>query len=235
MKKFFAHPLFYGVFALLGLCGMGLQYWFLADAPGADGLLVPGHPALILTLVLLVGVLALAIWSCPHIRTPQLSVPIRSAGAALGGIFCAVAAVVLLQKGNYLSFILCVLSTISSFYILCSQLRHRKPHFASYAVFALCFMFYLISRYRVYSAEPETARYAFKILALVCTMLVFYQQAAIRAGTGRFASYHIWRSMTLFLTLTAMPSSGNPMLYLSAAMWLLVDPLPRPKAKEEGK
>ena len=44
------------------------------------------------------------------------------------------------------------------------------------------------------------------------SMLVFYQQTAIRAGTGRFASYHIWRSMTLFLTLTAIPSSGNPML-----------------------
>ena len=233
MKKFFAHPLFYCTFALLGLMGMGLQYWFFADGRDRAGLLISWHPAAIATFALLAVVLALAILSAPHIRVPQLSVPIRSAGAALGSVFCAVAAVLLLQKGNYLVFALCVLSTFSSLYILWAQATRRKPHFCAYAVFAVCFMFYLISRYRVYSAEPETARYVFKILALVCMMLVFYQQAAIRAGSGRFFSYHVWRSLTLFLSFTALPNSGNPMLYLSAAMWLLVDPLPRPKEEKK--
>ena len=79
-------------------------------------------------------------------------------------------------------------------------------------------MFYLISRYQVNSAEPETARYVFQTLALVCLMLVFYQQAAIRAGTGRFGSYHVWRSLALFLSLTAMPGSHNPMLYLAGEL-----------------
>lgn len=229
MKKILSHPLFYCIFALLGLAGMGLQYWFFASATDSQGLLISWHPAAILTFVLLAAVLALAILSAPHIRAPQLSVPIRSAGAALGSVFCAVAAGMLLQKGNYLVFGLCVLSTVSSLYILWAQTTHRKPHFSAYTVFAVCFMFYLISRYRAYSAEPEAARYVFKIMALVCMMLVFYQQAAIRAGSGRFFSYHVWRSLTLFLSFTALPTSGNPMLYLSAAMWLLVDPLPRPK------
>lgn len=229
MKRFFSHPLFYCVFALLGLFGMGLQYRFLHTAQDSYGLLVTWHPLAIATFGLLAVVLVLAIVSCPYVRAPRLSVPIRAAGAALGAVFSAVASGVLLHKGNYLSFVLCVLSTLSAVYILWAQLTRRKPHYAAYSLFAVCFMFYLISRYQVYSAEPETVRYAFKILALVCMMLVFYQQAAIQAGTGRFASYHIWRSLTLFLAFTAIPSSGNPMLYLSAAMWLLVDPLPRPR------
>ena len=232
MKKFFAHPLFYCVFALLGLAGMGLQYWFFADAPDGNQLLTSWHPAILLSFALLALVLVLAIVSRNHVRVPQLSTPIRAAGAGLGVVFSAVAAIVLLGKGKYLLFGLCLLSTFSALYILRAQISHRKPHFSAYSIFAVCFMFYLISRYRIYSAEPETSRYVFKILALICMMLVFYQQAAIRAGLGRFASYHLWRSMTLFLTFTALPSSGNPMLYLSAAMWLLVDPLPRPKEEE---
>ena len=233
MKKFFSQPLFYCIFALLGLSGMGLQYWCFQVALDSSGLLTTWHPAAILTFVLLGIVLALAIVSAPHVQAPQLSTAIRSAGAALSSVFSAVAAVLLLSKGNYLLFGLCALSTISSLYILRAQTTHRKPHFAAYTVFAVCFMFYLISRYRVYSAEPEFGRYIFKILALICMMLVFYQQAAIRAGSGRFFSYHVWRSLTLFLSFTALPTSGNPMLYLSAAMWLLADPFPRPK--EESK
>lgn len=233
MKKFFAHPLFYCVFALLGLMGMGLQYRFFAVATDESGLLITWHPAAIASFVLLGVALVLAILSRPHIQTPQLSVPIRAAGAAVAGVFSAIASFVLLHKGSHLLAILCILCTLSAFYILWAQTTRRKPHYFAYALYAVCFMFYLISRYQVYSAEPETVRYAFKILALVCMMLVFYQQSAILAGTGRFGSYHIWRSLTLFLSFTAIPSSGNPMLYLSAAVWLLVDPLPRPREEKK--
>lgn len=233
MKKFFSHPLFNYIFAVLGLGGLILQACFLGSAEDAKGLLTAWHPAHVITYLLLVATAVLAFLSAPYVRTPNLPTPVRCVGAALGSVFCAIAAGVLLRNGNHLSFGLCLLSTISAVYILWAQTTRRKPHFIAYCAFAVCFMFYLISRYRAYSAEPETARYVFKILALICMMLVFYQQAAIRAGTGRFRSYHFWRSMTLFLALTAIPSAGNPMLYLFAAIWLLVDPLPRPTPRGE--
>lgn len=232
MKKFFSHPLFYCIFALLGLAGMGLQSWYLKTAPDTTGLLTDGHPGGWLTFLLLGLVLVLTVASIKHIQTPRLSPAIRSVGAAMTAGFTAIAAGVLLTRKNYLVFGLCVLSAISALYILWAQTTRRKPHYGAYSLFAVCFMFYLISRYQVNSAEPETARYVFQTLALVCLMLVFYQQAAIRAGTGRFGSYHVWRSLALFLSLTAMPGSHNPMLYLAGAMWLLTDPLPRPKAGE---
>ena len=234
MKKLFSHPLFYGIFATLGLAGMGLQFWFFQSAEDSKGLFTGYHPASFATFALLALTVVLTVLSAPHIRTPQLSPIIRSVGAALSSVFTAIAAGVLLYRGNILLFGLCALSTISAVYILWAQTTGRKPHYSAYSVFAVCFMFYLISRYQAYSAEPETARYVFKILALVCMMLVFYQQAAIRAGTGRFRSYHFWRSMTLFLSLTAVPASGNPMLYLAAAIWLMADPLPRPVPKGDA-
>lgn len=229
MKKFFSHPLFYCIFALLGVAGMGLQSWYLKAAPDEKGLLIPGHPGIWLTFALLGVVLVLTFASMKYIQAPRLSPAIRSVGAAMTAGFTAIAAGVLLSRKNYLLFGLCALSAISALYILWAQTTRRKPHYTAYGLFAVCFMFYLISRYQVNSAEPETARYVFQILALVCLMLVFYQQAAIRAGTGRFGSYHVWRSLALFLSLTAMPGSHNPMLYLAGAVWLLVDPLPRPK------
>lgn len=233
MKKLFSHPFFYCIFAALGLAAMGLQFWFFQSAPDSKGLLTGWHPANLATYALLVLAVVLTCMSGQYIRAPRLSSIIRSVGAALSCVFTAIAAGVLLYRGNFLLFGLCALSTVSAVYILWAQTAGRKPHYGAYSVFAVCFMFYLISRYQVYSAEPETARYVFKILALVCMMLVFYQQAAIRAGTGRFRSYHFWRSLTLFLSFAAIPASGNPMLYLAAAIWLLVDPLPQSRGDTE--
>ena len=233
MKKFFSHPLFYCIFALLGLVGMGLQSWYLKTAPDSTGLLVPGHPGLWLTFALLGLVLVLTVASMKHIRAPKLSTAMRSVGAGLTAVFTAIAAGVLFSRQNYLLFGLCALSAISSLYILWAQTTGRTPHYTAYGLFAVCFMFYLISRYRVWSAEPETVRYLFQLLALVCAMLVFYQKAALRARTGKFATYHFWHSMTLMLCLTAVPTAGNPSLYLAAAIWMTLDSSPRRKETQE--
>lgn len=228
MKKIFSHPLFYYIFAVLGLGGMGLQFWYLRVAEDSKGLLDPWHPAAIATYVLLAVSLVLTFVTARYAHSPRIPIPARAAGAALAAVFTAIATGIFLYRESYLLFPLCALATVSAVYILWAYTTGRKPHYIAYGLFAVCFMFYLISRYQVCSAEPEIARYVFKILALVCMMMVFYQQAAIRAGTGRFRSYYFWRGMTLFLSLTAVPSSGNPTLYLAAVAWLLLDPAPLP-------
>ena len=50
MKKLFSHPLFYCIFAVLGLAGMALQFWFFSIAPDSRGLMPAGHISGILTL-----------------------------------------------------------------------------------------------------------------------------------------------------------------------------------------
>lgn len=228
MKKIFSHPIFYYSFFFLGLGAMGLQIWYRELGVDGKGLLIPGHPAATATYVLLACVLVLNLVSGAYACTPQFSPAVRAGGAALAAVFTAIAAGVFAYKESYLLFILCVLTTVCAVYILWAYSSGKQPRYTAYSLFALCFMFYLISRYQAWSAEPEIARYVFKILALVCMMMAFYQQAAIRAGRGRFRSYYFWHGMTLFLSLTAVPSSGNPALYLAAATWLLVDPAIQP-------
>ena len=227
MKKLFSHPLFYYIFALLGLGGMGLQFWYLQGGEDAKGLLTPWHPGEIGTYILLILALALTFASYRHAHSPKVPAKIRSVGAGLAALFTAVAAGNFAGEQRYWMFMLSVLATVSALYILWAHSKNRKPHYFSYSIFAICFMFYLLSRYQAYSAEPEITRYVFKILALVSMMMVFYQQAAIRAGTGHFHTYFFWRGMTLFLSLTAIPSAETPALYLSVALWLMLDPAPR--------
>lgn len=227
MKKIFSHPLFYYVFALLGLGGMGLQFWYFGSGEDAKGLLMPWHPGKIGTYILLALALVLTFASYRHVHRPKVPGRVRAIGAALAAVFTAIASGRFASQQRYLLFALCVSAAISALYILWAHTKNRRPHFIAYSIFAICFMFYLLSRYQAYSAEPEISRYVFKILALVSMMMVFYQQAAIRAGTGRFRSYFFWRGMMLFLSLTAIPSAEAPALYLSAAVWLMVDPAPR--------
>lgn len=232
MKKIFAHPLFYYIFAVLGLGGMTLQFWYLRTGEDSKGLLDPWHPAIVITYLLLGLALVLTFLSYRHVHRPKVPARVRALGAGLAALLTAVSSGIFAYRQSYLLFILCVLATVSALYILQAHTKGNKPHYMAYSVFALCFMFYLISRYQACSAEPEIARYVFQILALVCMMMVFYQQAAIRAGTGRFRSYYFWRGMTLFLSLTAVPSAANPALYLAVALWLLVDPAPPAKPKD---
>lgn len=235
MKKLFSHPLFYYTFVLLGILGCALQVWFCSIEPDAEGLLPQGHISTTLTLVVTVLTAVLAVLSTPYVQTPHHPVAVRAAGAFAAAGFMGIAAFVLLARGNLLSGILSALAAVGSVYVGMCRVRRQRVHYCAYALFALCFMFYLISCYRVWSAEPETVRYLFKLLALVCAMLVFYQKAALHARTGRFATYHFWRCMTLMLCLTAIPSATSPTLYLAAAVWMILDSSPRPRRKETPK
>lgn len=233
MKKLFSHPLFYNVFLLLGLLGMGAQFWFAGVKPDAAGLLPEQHPATVITIVLTVITALLAVLTTPFIQMPRHSAIVRAVGGFAAGGFMLISAILQLVQGDVTSGVLALLAAMGSVYVGICRMRKAQVHYTAYALFALCFMVYLISSYRVWSAEPETVRYLFQLLALVCSMLVFYQKAALRAHTGKFATYHFWHCMTLMLCLTAAPTATNPTLYLAAAIWMILDSSPRRKEAQE--
>lgn len=232
MKKLFSHPKFYHVFLLLGLLGMAAQFWFASAKPDAAGLLPQTHPATVITIVLVAITALLAVLTTPFVQMPHHPVILRAVGAGAAAVLMVISTVVLFVRGELVSGILAALAALGSVYVAWCRSKKQKVHFGVYALFALCFMVYLISCYRIWSAEPEIARYVFRLLALVCAMLVFYQKAALHARVGKFATYHFWRCMTLMLCLTAVPSAVNPALYLAAAVWMILDSSPRPHRKE---
>ena len=233
MKKFFSHPLFYCIFAALGLVGMALQFWFFSIAPDSRGLMPARHISGILTALVMAAALALLLLSRRHIQFPRNPLLVRIVGAVLAAIFTGISAGVMFSQSHRLTGILAALAAAGCLYVVWARLRSQRVFYGVYAVFALCYMFYLISRYRDWSAEPETFRYLYQLLALVCMMLVFYQKAALQLHTGRFTSYHMWHGLATVLSLTAVPSAANPMLYLAGAIWLILDPSPRPHLRAD--
>lgn len=230
MKKFCSHPLFYCLFAALGLVGMGLQWWLLGSA-NEKGMLQPWHTATVVTALLTALAAVLALVSTPHIHVPVVPSVLQILGISAAAVFLAVESVILLLDGVWLAGALAVAASAGSMYVLYCRLGKKEEHYWVYGLFALCFVFYLISRYRTWSCEPETPRFAFQLLALICMMLAFYQMAAVHARTGRFLSYHFWRSMALMLSFTAIPFASNPWLFVAAALWLLLTPVSPPKRK----
>lgn len=233
MKKLFSHPLFHYAFAVLGLLGMALQFWFFSAAPDDRGLRPVWHPATILTFLIIAVTVVLIFLSRRHATFPKHPVLVRVMGAVLAAVFTGISAWNMLLQHNHLAGILAVLAAAGSVYVVWARLSKQRVFYGVYAIFALCYMFYLISRYRDWSAEPETLLYIFQLLALVCMMLVFYQKAALHAHTGRFASYHLWHNLATVLSLIAVPSAASPMLYLAGAIWLILDPPPRSAHREK--
>ena len=232
MKKFCSHPLFYCLFASLGLAGMGCQWWLLGSA-NEKGMLPSWHPATVITMVLVALAAVLALVSTPHIRVPAVPSKLQIFGLCAAAAFFAVEAVVLLLDGVWLAGALAVAASAGSVYVLSCRLSKKEEHYWVYGLFALCFVFYLISRYTTWSCEPEMPRFAYQLLGLICMMLAFYQMAAVHAKTGRFLSYHFWRSMALMLSFTAIPSASNPWLFVAAALWLLLSPVSPPRRKHQ--
>jgi len=231
MKKLFSHPLFYISFILLAILSCSLQVWFFSIRPDAAGLLPQGHIATWLTFGVLAFTAVLAILTTPYMQVPNLPIKGRIVGAFTAAAFMAVSAVLIFARGDVLCGILAILAAGGSVYVGLCRIRRQKVHYIAYALFAVCFMFYLISRYRVWSAEPETVRCIFQLLALVCAMLVFYQNAALHARTGRFSTYHFFRCVTFVLCITAIPGAYDPFLYLAAAIWMMLAASPRKKEK----
>jgi hypothetical protein len=236
MKKLFSHPLFYACFTLLGVMAMALQFWFCSIPTDEAGLLPVWHVSTTLTITVVLLGAVLALMSTPHIRIPQHPALVRAVGAALAAVLTVISAVVLLGRKDVLTGVLALLAGLGSVYVALCRLKKWQVHYSVYALFALCFMFYLISCYRGWSAEPETVRYLFPLLALVCAMLVFYQKAAFSARIGNFSSYHFWRCTTLVLSLAAIPTSKTPLLYLTAALWMALDSAqPQKKSASQPK
>lgn len=227
MKKLFSEPLFFIAFILLAIAGCALQVWYFSIPADAAGLLPAGHISTYATVGVLVVTAVLAILATPHMQVYNMSATVRCVGAFAAAGFMAVSAVLIFLRGDLFCGALAAIAALGSVYVGLCRLRRGKVHYTAYALFAVCFMFYLITRYRVWSAEPETARYLFQLLALVCAMLVFYQKAALHARTGKSLSYHFWRCMTFVLCMTAIPGSTDPCLYLGAAIWMLLASSPR--------
>lgn len=99
----------------------------------------------------------------------------------------------------------------------------RKPFFGIHAAVCLFLLLYLISRYQIWSGNPQLQDYVFQLLALVSLTLFCYQQAAFDADMGNRKWLLATGLLAVLLCCAAVYGSEASGLYLCGAVWAVTN------------
>lgn len=99
------------------------------------------------------------------------------------------------------------------------QSRNQKPYFLLPVAVCLFFAFLLISRYRMWSGNPQFQTHMFDLGACLVLMLYAYHQAAACLNMSSHRAQMVLGCLASFFCLAALPHSQMPMLYLCSAVW----------------
>ena len=112
------------------------------------------------------------------------------------------------------------------------QGRRKKPYFLLSVAVCIFFAFQLISRYRLWSGNPQFQDYAFSMGASLLLMLYAYHQAAASLGMSTDRARTVLGALAGFFCLAALPHTQAPFLYLRGALWTLIGLWTLPESEE---
>lgn len=222
------------IFTLLcGGIGILLRLWQYGTGLGEDGLLLVGHPAGILVLVLSAAVAGVLIWFTRDFAgTAKYSCqfPVSTLGAA-GAFISAVgllltATAELVRQDSPFALLTGVLGIATAaalaFTGLC-RLKGLRPNSAFHTVVCLYFVLRLISRYQTWSSDPQLHDYCFQLLATVCAMLFSYHRAALDMKAEKRRHLVILGLLGSYFSCLATVQSEAILLYVGLAAWMITN------------
>lgn len=231
-----------------GLLGAALRLWQILRGEDAEGLLITGHPAGVLQLVLLAAViLLLAFYTRGVGKEPGYSrnFPASVAGA-LGTVFGAVgifatAVWQILSKDaivlDYISALMGILAGPALILAAKSRLEGKKVTYLSHVPTCLFLALWLFTRCRIWGAEPEIWRFFPDLAAMLTLLLAVYHLTTFDVNLGERKTYLFWALLASYCCIAAIPGSENKLLLLSGAVWMLTNlcalRLRRKKAAQE--
>ena len=119
-----------------------------------------------------------------------------------------------------------------------SQSKGKKPFLPVYALVCLFLALHMVSRYQVWSGDPQVMDWVFSLLATVGLTLCAYQLAALCADLGHRRTFLAESGLTVFFCCAALPGNDALWLYLGGLVWMFtalwsVTPV-LPAGQEEG-
>lgn len=226
---------------LAGAVAFGLREWLFRGGMDEKGLIIPAHPARLLSWAL-AAVVCVVIFVLAQRQTlvcppPESILPARApAGAgriaaAMGILFSAVQS--LRTGAEPFACTAAIVGMIAAGCLLVGLFRQcsaeRQSVFS--AVLTLYFLLRLLSQYRMWSWTTQLEVYAFPLLATVMLLLAAYNRAALFSGLDRRRSFVFFSQAALYFSIPAM-DSRSAFFYGAMAVWLALDGLP---AAPEGK
>lgn len=215
----------------LGAGGLGLALRAVLYATGTDdkGLLVTGHWAGIAMWILTVLVAAALYFSTKSIQGPSgyrdaypVSYPagLGALGLSLGILVTTVSDLSDPPSAvELIVWILGALSVVALAAICLCRLSGAKPIFLLHGVVCIYFAMRMVSRYRLWSSNPQIADYAFYLGAYVALMLTAYHHAAFDEGMGKHRSLWLLSLAAVYLCCLSLKGNQDTVLLLTAGVW----------------
>lgn len=217
---------------LFGIAALAMRKALYATAVDVKGLLVRNQPLGIALTVLTLGVLiriALAVRKKDgnlYETRPSANLP-----AALGSAAAAAGILVTVRTGT----VIMGSSMESAWYGLgltaaaclllagIARLFGKKPLFLLHVAVCLFFVVHIVTRYQLWSANPQLQDYVFALLGAMALMFFGFYTAAGEADCGDERIRLGMGLAAVYLCLAELARSSCPALYLGGAIWVLTD------------
>ena len=99
----------------------------------------------------------------------------------------------------------------------------KKPFFGVHGALSVFLLLHLISRYQLWSGNPQLQDYVFELLAFVALILFSYHCTAFEADMGSRRMQLATGLLTILLCGAAIPYSDFPNLYICGLIWAATD------------
>ena len=231
------------------LIGLYLQLWLQRAGFDEKGLLLPGHPATVTSMILMALVFAGA-WLCLRPLTGEGFYEDLQPASPLAAIGCLAAAgaaglegLRLLQnRADILDTLIGVLGVIGT---LCMgiaawlRLKGKRPPVYLHGSLCLFLLLYLVNSYRTWNTQTQSLQFLFPLLALAFLGLTAYHRAALDGDAGNRRHFTFFQTGTVFLCGCAAPT-GNRAFFLLLALWAVtascnLTPIPQPNPMQLPK
>lgn len=215
-----------------GTAAFGLRKCLYAFAVDQRGLLISGHPLSFALWAVVAAAAAFLLW---QVRKTEGSNTYETAFAPsrLSAGACAFLAGSLLVTvlnhtpalGNVAAAwkVLGFLSAPAVMWAGICRSKGRKPFFGVHGLLCLFLLIHMVSRYQVWSSNPQLQDYIFELLAAVALTLFSYHCAAFEADMGSRRMYLATGLLAVLLCAAALSGTGTPGLYLGGLVWAFAD------------
>lgn len=230
MKKFSDSRKLSVMMLFFGFAAFLLRTALYAAAVDVKGLLMRGHPLEIVLMVLTAAVLLLVAWV---VRKQETVLPADAGNlsAAVGNVAAGAGILATVLTGqpvmnNYLGIAWRYLGFAAPVCLVlagAARVVGKRPFFLLHVVSCLFFLLHIITRYQLWSAQPQMQNYVFALLGAAALMFFGFYTAAgeadcgnpqMRLGMGLAAGY---------LCMAELARSSGPALYLGGILWVLTE------------
>ena len=232
MKKYLKPDSLPFLTVLLGALLMLCRVVLLLTGVDRKGLFITGHFADVLSYILLCAG-AVLIYLC--LRSVAGTGRMRNLfpASASGGLGCCIGGVGILASGiletpqqtdliRIISLLLGIFAGIALILSGLCRYKGRRANYLLHCIVTAYFLVHLISRYRVWSSEPQLQTYFFPLLASVFLLICSYQRTCLDAGFGSRRNFAFANQGALLCCLASVTSS-DWLFYLALALWTLTD------------